>query len=77
MDMSNDNTVTYTLRIRKDVIDKIKYIAERSVRSANQEILYAALLHIERYEEEHGKITSEELSEVEIIKKTKTIKRYK
>ena len=47
----------YTLRISQNAMDKLKYIAERSGRSANKEIERLILAHIERWEREHGPIT--------------------
>ena len=47
----------YTLRISKNIIEKLRYIAERSGRSANKEIEQVILAHIEKWEREHGPIT--------------------
>ena len=47
----------YTLRISKDTMERLKYIAERSGRSANKEIEQLILAHIETWEREHGPIT--------------------
>ena len=47
----------YTLRISPNAMDKLKYIAERSGRSANKEIEQLILAHIERWEREQGPIT--------------------
>lgn len=41
----------YTLRISQNAMDKLKYIAERSGRSANKEIEQLILAHIERWEQ--------------------------
>lgn len=38
-------------------MDKLKYIAEYSGRSANKEIEQLILAHIEKWEREHGPIT--------------------
>ena len=43
----------YTLRISKNTMEKLRYIAERSGRSANKEIEQVILAHIEKWEREH------------------------
>ena len=47
----------YALRIPTGTMDKLKYIAEYSGRSANQEIEQLILKHIAAWEKEHGPIT--------------------
>lgn len=47
----------YTLRIPQLTMDKLKYIAEYSGRSANKEIEQLILAHIEKWERERGPIT--------------------
>lgn len=46
----------YGLRVPKEIMDKLKYIAEYSGRSANKEIEQLILAHIEKWEREHGPI---------------------
>lgn len=46
----------YPLRIDKEVMDKIKFIANESGRSVNKEIEYQLKTAIRSYESEHGKI---------------------
>lgn len=46
----------YGLRIPKEIMDKLKYIANYSGRSANKEIEQLILAHIEKWEREHGPI---------------------
>ena len=46
----------YALRIPTETMDKLKYIAERSGRSANKEIEQLILNHIESWERNHGTI---------------------
>ena len=46
----------YALRIPSETMDKLKYIADRSGRSANKEIEQLILRHIESWEAEHGPI---------------------
>ena len=47
----------YGLRIPREQLDKIKYIAESNARSANREIELLIRRHIRDYEKEHGEIT--------------------
>ena len=47
----------YALRIPKETLDKLKYIADSSGRSANKEIEQLIIRHIDRWEKEHGPIS--------------------
>lgn len=47
----------YGLRIPKETMDKLKYIATYNGRSANKEIEQLILAHIEKWEQERGTIT--------------------
>ena len=46
----------YALRIPSEIMDKLKYIADRSGRSANKEIEQLIIHHIETWEKAHGPI---------------------
>lgn len=46
----------YALRIPRETMDKLKYIADRSGRSANKEIEQLILQHIQRWEKTQGPI---------------------
>jgi len=46
----------YALRIPREIMDKLKYIADRSGRSANKEIEQLIIRHIETWEKQHGEI---------------------
>lgn len=46
----------YALRIPTETMDKLKYIADRSGRSANKEIEQLILAHIDAWEKKHGSI---------------------
>lgn len=50
------NLPQYGLRIPSKTMDKLKYIAEYSGRSANKEIEQLILKHIDAWEQEHGPI---------------------
>jgi Arc-like DNA binding domain. len=52
----------YALRIPRDQLEKIKYIAEANARSGNREIELLIRKRIEEYERENGEIV---LTEVE------------
>ena len=47
----------YALRIPSGIMDKLKYIADRSGRSANKEIEQLIIRHIDTWEKEHGPIS--------------------
>ena len=49
----------YTLRIPEDTMNKLKYIAERSGRSANKEMEFALERYVEAFEERHGEVQIE------------------
>lgn len=44
----------FNFRTEQEILDKIKYIAEKEDRSASQEIVHLIKKRIERYEEDHG-----------------------
>jgi len=46
----------FALRIPRDLLDKIKYIAEANGRSATREIELLVRSRVAEYEREHGKI---------------------
>ena len=46
----------YALRIPKETMDKLKYIAEYNGRSANKEIEQLILQHIRQWEKTNGPI---------------------
>ncbi|CCL51291.1 TPA: Arc family DNA-binding protein [Clostridioides difficile] len=46
----------FAIRIPKEKLDKLKYIAEYNARSANKEIEFLVTKHIEMFEKEHGSI---------------------
>lgn len=47
----------YALRIPKETMDKLKYIAEYNGRSANKEIEQLILKHIREWENKQGPIS--------------------
>ncbi len=56
------NLPRFTLRTEQEVIDKITKIAEAESRSTNQQINHILKDYITKYETEHGRINSAELS---------------
>lgn len=55
----------FSLRIRQDVLDKMRYIAFQSSRSANKEIEQACIAYISEYEDLHGVISPDDLSRLD------------
>lgn len=51
----------YTLRIPKEYLQKIRYIAEENGRSANKEIELMIKQRIKEYENENGSINLDDL----------------
>ncbi|EGY78672.1 Arc-like DNA binding domain-containing protein [Peptoniphilus asaccharolyticus DSM 20463] len=52
-----DENITFTFRTTREVINKIKYIAESNGRSANKEIEQLVIQAIKTYEKENGEIS--------------------
>lgn len=52
----------YTLRIPKELLEKIRYIAEENARSANREIEMLIRQRIKEYESNNGEIVFENIS---------------
>ena len=50
----------YTLRIPKNLLDKLHYISEYNARSTNKEIEFLIRNHVEQFEKKHGTISLEE-----------------
>lgn len=48
--------ISFSFRIRSNVLDKLKYIAKRNGRSANKEIEQLLFKHIAAWESAHGEI---------------------
>lgn len=46
-----------TVRMEKELIDKVNIIAKRESRSTNQQIIYILKKYIEQYERENGRIS--------------------
>ena len=51
-----------TVRMDREIIDKINEIAKKENRSTNQQITYIIKQYIQQYEQEQGRINSTELS---------------
>lgn len=52
----------FAIRIPKELLDKLKYIADYNARSANKEIEFLVKRHVEDFEKEHGEIHPDEQS---------------
>lgn len=49
----------FTLRTNKELLKKLRFVAEYNARSANREIEVIMKKHIDGFEKKHGKITFE------------------
>lgn len=47
----------FAIRIPRETLNKLKYIADYNGRSANKEVEQLINLHISKFEKENGKIT--------------------
>lgn len=50
------NLPQYGIRAKRELMDKLKYIAEVHGRSVNKEIVQLIKEHVDRYEQQHGAI---------------------
>ena len=57
--------MAFTLRVYRESIEKLDYIASAYDRSRNNIINQAIRAYIAQYEEQHGKITPEDLQALE------------
>ena len=57
------DNLAFTLRVNRDSVEKLDYIAEANGRSRNSEINQAIKQHILRFEKERGKISQEDLED--------------
>lgn len=55
-----DNLPRYTLRISKDLLLKLHYVADYNGRTANKEIEQLIKAHVQNFEREIGEILLEE-----------------
>ncbi|MGN1123037.1 MAG: Arc family DNA-binding protein [Eubacterium sp.] len=51
----------FTLRVERELMDKLKYIAEYNARSSNRELEMLIKNHIRKFEKEHGEILQEDI----------------
>ena len=56
-----DALVRYTLRVEKDLLEKLGYIAEYEGRTKNRELEQMIKKRIRDFEAEHGKIETEQI----------------
>ena len=57
------DNLAFTLRVNRESVEKLDYIAEANGRSRNSEITQAIKQHILRFDKEQGKITREDLED--------------
>lgn len=55
------NLPRFTLRVERELIDKLKYVAEYNARSSNRELEMLIKNHIRKFEKEHGEITQNDI----------------
>ncbi len=53
------NKTPFTFNIEDEYLEKMRYIAKRETRSLSNLLEHLCKLHIERYEQENGKIELE------------------
>ncbi len=58
------NLPRFTLRVDRELMDKLKYIAEYNARSSNRELEMLIKNHIRKFEKEHGKILKEDIDKL-------------
>lgn len=56
--------IRYTLRIKKDLLERLGYIAEYEGRTKNRQIEQLIKKCIAEFESEHGKIDESQISEI-------------
>lgn len=47
-----------TVRMEKELIDKVNILAKKESRSTNQQIIYILKKYLEQYEQENGRINN-------------------
>ena len=60
--MSNQKHVS--IRMDSDMLSKFYYVSKYNGRSGSGQIIYLMRTLVEEFEKEHGKITTEQLSEL-------------
>ena len=68
--MLEEKIIRYTLRVPKDLIDKLGYIADYKCRTKNKELEQMIKARINAFEQKFGEITTEQ---IENTKKKKEI----
>lgn len=59
-----DNLPRYTMRIPKELLDRLQYIAKYEGRSANKQLEQLVKRCIAEFEKEHGRISDEMINEM-------------
>ena len=57
-----DSLSHFTLRVPQDLLDKLGYIAAYQGRTKNKELEQLIKAHIRSFEQQHGRIETEEIS---------------
>lgn len=64
MKKKKTDDMAFTLRVHRESVEKLDYIAEANGRSRNSEINQAIKQHILQFEKQQGKITREDLDDL-------------
>lgn len=67
MKKKKTDDLAFTLRVNRESVEKLDYIAEANGRSRNSEINQAIKQHILHFEKQQGKITREDLDDMSSI----------
>lgn len=50
------NLPKFTIRMERDLLNKIRYVAEYNARSTNREVEFLIRNHVKDFEKQHGEI---------------------
>ncbi len=59
------NKTPFTFNIKDEYLEKMRFIAKRETRSLSNLLEHLCKLHIEKYEEENGKIRLENIEDID------------
>lgn len=59
------NKTPFTFNIKDEYLEKMRFIAKRKTRSLSNLLEHLCKLHIEKYEEENGKIRLENIEDID------------
>lgn len=62
--MAKENIPRYTMRIERELLDRLQYIAKYEGRTANKQLEQMVKRLVCDFEKEHGKITDDMINEM-------------